>query len=175
MRVKQITILFILFISVFSAFAQVRVYQLEYSNEINLNFAENKIFKTGLLFSIGVGKSLVNEQYTFSPTIIWEFNEHINAAAGVDIYFPGEYRDGTFSAQILPYYHLTAGIFNFRIGAGIAVWDGHFTSFPSIRLDFEIFRNNFAGLEAKSILPFGFPADNGPPFLPVLFNYSLRF
>lgn len=170
-------ILFILLISVISIYPQSEVHGNYNNNSISLHLREGKKekFKPGVLISLGAGKSVVNEQIAISPTIIWEFNEHINAAAGVDIYFPGEYRDGTFSAHILPYYHLKTGIFNFRIGAGIALWDGHFMSYPSIRFDFEIFKNNFAGVEAKSLLPFGFPAENGPPFLPVMFNYSVRF
>ena len=170
-------ILFITLLLIQTAYSQQNSFRYESDEKLKLKLyaPKNEKFKMSLLLSIGAGKDIDPGNLVISPTMIWELHEHINVAGGIDIYLPTEFHDATFSINLLPYYWLRGGIFNFRIGAGIAYWDGHILSYPSIRLDFEIFKKNFVGAEVKSLLPVPFPADDGPPIVPVLVNYSVRF
>lgn len=170
-------ILFITLLLVQTSYSQLNSFQYEADDKLKLKLYSpiSEKFKMSLLISIGAGKAISPEHFVLSPTIIWELHEHINAAGGVDIYFPAGYHDAEYSISLLPYYWLRAGIFNFRVGAGLAYWDGHFLAYPSIRLDFEIFKRNFVGAEIKSLIPVPFPPENGPPFVPIIVNYSIRF
>lgn len=170
-------ILFITLLLIQTSNSQQISFQYEADDKLKLKLysPRSEKFKMSWLISIGAGKAISPEHFVLSPAVIWELHEHVNVAGGVDIYFPAEYHDADFSINLLPYYWLRAGIFNFRIGAGLAFWDGHILSYPSIRLDFEIFKRNFIGTEVKTLLPVPFPPENGPPFVPVIINYSLRF
>ncbi len=128
--------------------------------------------KSGILFSMGAGPSIMRTSFVLSPSITGEIHEHFNLTTGVDFYFRPKYSSNLYVITIIPYYVLrTSNRTIFKIGIGAQVYNRVIGLMISSKFDFEVFHNNYLGVEIKTFVKS--PIEEGL-FLPILLNYSIR-
>lgn len=128
----------------------------------------------GIILSLGAGTSISDKSFVLSPNIVWELHKHINVATGVDVYFRNEKYNSeiNYSVNIIPYYAFKPWKKSIiRIGIGGAYYKRGFAPIFSTKFDYEIFNDNYLGVESKSLVVFG--VDPIPLFV-FLMNYSIR-
>lgn len=161
----------IILFSVNLSYSQLQDLKLNHSTGDLQQDSTNK-FKSGFLLSMGAGPNVLGTAFIVSPGITGELHEHINLTTGVDFYFTPKYESNFYVINVIPYYVLRIWEKTiFQIGIGGQFYKGGIFAILSTKFDYEVFHNNYLGIEIKTFVK---NMVEGPSFLPLLLTYSIR-